>query len=122
MHTLKQQAIAAFGAIAMSGLGIGCAAAADQAPPGGPEYYEGQNYGPAQPPAQYGYPPPAQYGYPPPVQYGYPPPAVYGYPPPVYYAPRVAVVPGPIYPRRYYGVGPYPYPRYYARHGHWRHW
>lgn len=97
MHMLKQRAIAVAGAIALGGLGMGAAMAADiPAQPGPPVYHGGYAPGPVEP--AYPYPPP-------PVVYGYPP-AYYGY------APRVVVVPPPFYPRRY-AAYPY-YPRYYG--------
>jgi hypothetical protein len=110
---------AACGAIAITNLGLGTAAAADVPPlaePQPPGYYGGSPGGevyPYPPPAAYAYPPPAGYGYPPPAAYAYPPPPAYAYPPPPahYYAPpAVAVLPGPYYPRYYgggWGYGPY---------------
>ena len=72
------------------------------------------------PQAEYNVNPPAYYEpevlvpYERPVLYGYPPP-----PPPVYYRvgpPPVVVVPGPFYPRRYYGAW-YRHPPYGAYGG-----
>ena len=97
----------AVGAIAITSIGIGAAAAAD-VPLQGP---------PAAAPDYYGNPPPAE-AYPPPPAYAYPVP-----PPAFYYAPpAVAVVPGPYYyPVRYYG-GPWGYGPYrgYAFRGRYR--
>jgi hypothetical protein len=98
-------------ALALAGIGLHGAKAADMA-------VQGQ-YQP--PPPAYG-PPPAEESYaypPPPVAYGYPPPPVayYAYAPPPY-----AVVPGP-----YYAYGPYMrgyghrYAYGYGHYGHWGH-
>jgi hypothetical protein len=98
MRSFARRSIdAALGAITITGLGLGMAAAADIPPLQGPE-----------PPGYYGGPP-ANEGY------AYPPPAAYGYPPPAYYyaPPAVAVVPAPYYPRYYYGGV------YASRRGYW---
>jgi hypothetical protein len=95
---------AACGAIAITSLGLGTAAAADVPPLAGP-----------QPPGYYGGPPAGEgYPYPPPAAYAYPPPPAYYYAPPA-----VAVVPGPYYPRYYgggWGYGPYRGYGYRGRH------
>jgi hypothetical protein len=101
MQTLKQRAIAAVGAIVLTGFGVASAAAADIPVAPGPYYGE--------------YAPPAPVVPPAPIPYGYPPPVAVA--PPGYYAPPVVVVPAPYYPRRYvYGVRPYP--SYYGPYGY----
>ena len=115
MRSLTRRLVdAAIGTIAIIGVGIGMAAAADipplPGPPQAPEYYGG-------PPQLYGNPPPPEaYPYAPPAPaYAYPPP-----PPAYYYGPPVAVAPQPYYPRRYYGAWGYaPYRGYWNR-GHYR--
>jgi hypothetical protein len=126
MRDFARRAVAAaVGVIALGGVGVSSAAAADiRVPqvqqPAPPEYYgDTQEYYGA-PPVDPGY----VYQQPPPV-YGYPPPRVYGY----YDAPPVAVLPGPYYRRPFYGrvygapvYGPRRYEPYvargYGRYGH----
>src|SRR5689334_23908915 len=113
MQSLKSCAIAAVGAIALGGLGVSSATAADI--PAQPRpYYQGENYGPAPQPVYPANPYAA-------------PPVVYYAPPP---APEVVVVPpGPYYTyggvwpyRRYYGPYAYaPFARGYGHHWHRAH-
>jgi hypothetical protein len=121
MQTLKQWAITAVGAIAVGGLGMASAPAADVAVQPGPTVYERAvpQYAPAPVEVYPAAPPPVVYRYAP------PPPAVvyYDYPPPVV-----------VYPRRYrYAYGGYHHHRHHHHHGphivrgyghhhHGRHW
>jgi hypothetical protein len=106
MRNFRSRATAAaVGAIAISSVAIGSAAAADvpqgQLQPPAPEYYRGgsveDRYVYQQPPAIYGYPPP------PPVSY-------YEYGPP-----PIVVLPEPYYLRRHYALV-YGGPSYGVRH------
>jgi hypothetical protein len=102
---MKLSLAAAVSALALGAAALHAAKAADMYMPQGQVQAPPEPYGP--PPVAQGYPPP------PPV-YGYPPPPVGYYP----YAPRVAV-----WPRPYYGRGPYwgGYygPRYAYGYGRW---
>jgi hypothetical protein len=109
MQTLRQHAIALVGALALGGLGVNAALAADVAVPPGPP-----SYGPPVYRGDYAPRPVDPYPFPPPVVYGYPPP-----PPVVYYGGYgPAVVPGPYYrPYPFYRAHAYgPYPRRYWRY------
>jgi hypothetical protein len=102
MHVSKQAAIAAIGAIAWGGAGVGAAAAADI--PVQPPVYQraAPQYVPAPVEEEYTYaPPPVVY------RYAAPPPVVY------YDAPPVVVYP----PRYRYGYAGYAYPRYRDGYG-----
>ena len=103
-------------ALALGGIGLHAAKAADMPYPQG--QYEGPPPQPGLPPQAYGAPPLEEsYGYPPPppVAYGFPPPApYYAYGPPPY-----VVVPGPYYARGPYWRGYAPH--YAYGYGHWGH-